>query len=156
MAAKYSGDAFNAEVSAVWHDGGANVAAAVGPPVVFAATTDDSWQVGAGLGFALGDMASLSLGAATGHIVNGQDFWSASILASADLSDTITAEISYGMKNYDAPNTNWVANPDVDAALAGIYYEPVDQLTVGVEAEWINPQGSSNSTTVDFVTVYRF
>ena len=151
---KYSGDAFNAEVSAVWHDGGNNLVTTG----LASASSDDSWQVGAGAGFSLGDMASISLAAATGHLRNNQDYWAASILVSADLSDSVKAEASYGMKNYDTgASTNWVNKPDVDAALVGIYYEPVDQLTVGLEAEWINPAGSSNNTTsVDLVTVYRF
>ena len=151
---KYSGDAFNAEISAVWHDGGDNLTTTIGATT---ADSDDSWQVGAGAGFSLGDMASISLAAATGHLRNNQDYWAASILVSADLSDAVKLEASYGMKEYDTgASTNWVNNPDVHAALAGIYYEPVDQLTVGLEAEWISPDGSSDTTSVDLVTVYRF
>jgi opacity protein-like surface antigen len=103
-------------------------------------------------------MASISLAAATGHIRNGQDFWGASILVSADLSDTVAAEIGYGMKNYKSnANSNWASNSDVQSVLAGIYYNPVDQLTIGLEGEWIDPKGSGNDTTsVDLVTVYRF
>ncbi len=39
---KYAGDLFSGEIAGDWRDGGA---------------FDDSWQVGAGFGFALGDMA---------------------------------------------------------------------------------------------------
>jgi hypothetical protein len=150
---KYSGDAFNAEVSGVWHDGGNDLVSGA-----FIAPTDDSWQVGAGAGFSLGDMASLSLAAATGHIVNGQDFWGASILGSANLSDAVHAELAYAYKNYDnGTNTNFVAKSDVSSILGGIYYDPVSQLTIGLEAEYTNPKGSNNNvTTVDLVTVFRF
>jgi Porin subfamily len=152
---KYSGDAFNAEISGVWHDGGDNIPAAAG---VLAAVTDDSWQAGVGAGFSLGDMASISLAAATGHHVNGQDFWGFSALASADLSDAVHAEIAYGMKEYDSgTNVNWTSSADNYGIMAGIYYDPVDQLTVGVEAEYINPEGPGNNRTiVDLVTVFRF
>ncbi len=135
---KFSGDSFNAEVSGVWHEGG---------------TYSDSYQIGAGVGFSLGDMASLSLAAATGQVSDGADFWGFSALLSANLSDTVHAEIAYGMKDYDF-NGNYNDNVGV---LAGIYYDPVSQLTIGLEGEWRNPDGSSNNTTtVDVVTVYRF
>jgi hypothetical protein len=148
---KFSGDAVNGEVSAVWHDGGVNLAAPV-------AVTDDSWQIGAGMGFSLGDMANLSVAAATGHIVNGQGFWGASALISANLSDAVHAELAYGYKNYNSSaNAGWVAKPDVSSILAGIYYDPVSQLTIGLEGEYINPKGSSNnSASLDLVTVFRF
>jgi hypothetical protein len=155
---KYSGDAFNAEVSGVWHDGGDTLSLATTGGGAVTAATDDSWQAGVGAGFSLGDMASVSLAAAAGHIINGQDFWGFSALASADLSDAVHAEIAYGMKNYDnGAMAGWVAKSDLWSVLAGIYYDPVDQLTIGLEAEYTNPDGpSNNSTTVDLVTVFRF
>jgi hypothetical protein len=146
---KYSGDAFNAEISGVYHDGG---------DFVGVVQSDDSWQVGAGAGFSLGDMASISAAVATGHVRTNQDFWGFSILASADLSDAMHAEIAYGMKDYSGTAfVGWVPNPDLYSVLGGIYYDPVDQLTIGLEAEYINPDGSTNNTvTVDLVTVFRF
>ncbi len=148
---KYSGDMFNAEISGVWHDGGDDLLAP-------AAVTDDSYQAGVGAGFSLGDMASISLGGAMGHHVNGQDFWGFSALASADLSDAVHAEIAYGMKDYDnGTNAGWVSSADNYGVLAGIYYDPVDQLTIGIEGEYINPDGPNNNrTTLDLVTVFRF
>ena len=147
---KYTGDTFNGEISAVWHNSGAHVA-----------TRDDSYQVGAGLGFSLGDMASLSIAGATGQINSGQNFWGASAILSANLSDAIHAEIAYGMKDYS--NSGNALFPlasyhkDNTGILAGIYYDPVSQLTLGLEGEYQNPTGGSNNiTTVDFVTVFRF
>ncbi len=137
---KYSGDTFNAEVSGVWHDGG---------------TLEDSHQIGAGVGFSLGDMASLSIAAGMGQVNTGQDFWGASALLSANLSDSVHAEIAYGVKDYDTlVASNYVDNYGV---LAGIYYDPVSQLTIGLEGEYRNPDGADNTTTtVDLVTVFRF
>ena len=50
-------------------------------------------------------------------------------------------------------------SPFVDntGILAGIYYEPVSQLTLGLEGEYRDPDGGNNNIlTVDFVTVWRF
>jgi len=136
---KYSGDMFNGEVSAYAGD-------------------DNRWRVGAGLGFGLGDIASLSAGAQIGDKgdqkfgggING-DFWAASILASFNLSDAVHAEAAYGHTDYKD------ANYTVDAALAGVYYEPVDQLTIGLEGEWISDESKAGDEVyVDLVTVFRF
>ncbi|MFM8745291.1 MAG: porin [Aestuariivirga sp.] len=187
---KYSGDVVNGEVSGVWRDreespfGG-----------------DALWQIGAGLAFSLGDMASLSLGAAFGEgpfelvasnsspnggeITNAlpinQSWWGISGLASANLSDSIHAEIGAGYKSRDGDNAELsdgtdTFDTDLDrtswGVLGGIYYDPVDQLTLGIEAEyWENktdgsfelegdPAGDLEFTNqnfqVDFVSVWRF
>jgi hypothetical protein len=140
---KYTGDAVNGEISAVWHN-----SSAVGE--------SDPWQVGAGLGFSLGDMASLSIAGATGRIWNGQKFYGVSALASANLSETIHLELGAGYKNYSG-NAFIVAIADSTAVLGGIYYDPVSQLTIGLEGEYEMVQGSkNNNSTIDLVTVFRF
>ncbi|MGB8315980.1 MAG: hypothetical protein WCE69_16000 [Aestuariivirga sp.] len=146
---KYSGDVFSGEISGVYHDNGGS------------SFHTDSWQAGAGLGFSLGDMASLSIGGAMGQVSDGQDFWSASALLSANLSDTIHAEISYGVKEYDEHVKPLpVIGPvgfDNTGILAGIYYEPVSQLTLGLEGEYRKTDDVfRHATTLDFVTVWRF
>jgi len=129
---KYSGDMFNAEVSGYVGD-------------------DDRWRAGGGIGFALGDFASISGGAQIGDKGKNDDFWTATVLASFNLSDAIHAEAAYGHTDYSDRNYN------VDAVLAGIYYEPVDQLTVGLEGEWIDDGGNAGTEiTADLVTVFRF
>ena len=164
---KYSGDTVSGEISGVWRDGGDTRLATPGPLglATGAFRPSDAWQVGMGLGFALGDMASLSLAGAMGGIVNGQEFWGVSALASMNLSDSVHAEIAGGYKNYNNQlNAGWDAAgavnarlPDVTAVLAGIYYDPVSQLTIGLEGEYINPQGGNNNTLqIDLVTVFRF
>ena len=100
-------------------------------------------------------MATLSIGAAMGEIKTGQDFWGVSGILSANLSDTVHAEVAYGMKEYD----DLLASPFVDntGILAGLYYDPVSQLTLGLEGEYRDPDGGDNNIlTVDFVTVWRF
>ncbi len=198
---KYSGDAFSGEISGVYR-----------------ATDDDQyiddninglWQVGAGVGFNLGDIASLSLAAAmgagpyttvndSGDITNSlpiyNQWWGVSGLASANLSDVVHAEVAAGYKHregdgFTASGPIGGAFPDtveVDykykgfdyetyAFLGGLYYTPVDQLTIGIEGEWytqswdferktdIGPievkdslEFDRDNWTVDLVSVWRF
>ena len=137
---KYTGDMFNGEISGYF--------------------TEDRWRAGAGIGFALGDIANISLGAQYGEKAHNDKFWTASALVSVNLSDEIHAEVAYGHTDYNDRNYN------VDAVLAGIYYDPVAQLTIGLEGEYIM-DGSYTRTSrassdgvdraqVDLVTVFRF
>ena len=96
-----------------------------------------------------------------------RDFWGASILASMNLSDTSHIEVAYGHKDYDEVFNSY---DTVDAVLVGLYYDPVDQLTIGLEGEWIHTgrydgstgddddgSWSSNDTwQIGVVTVFRF
>ncbi|MEQ1519869.1 MAG: hypothetical protein ABL936_01210 [Aestuariivirga sp.] len=142
---KYSGDSFNGEISGIWRGQGDWPAAS---------TKDSTYRIGAGVGFSLGDMASISVGAQMGSDENDQDFWGASILGSMNLSDTSHIELAYGHKEYD-PSVG--SGYDVDAFLAGIYYDPVDQLTIGVEAEYIDSENNSDEIMqIGVVTVFRF
>jgi len=132
---KYSGDTVNGEVSGYWRSG--------------ASGYDDSYGIGAGIGFALGDMASISIGAQMGQFNWGDDFWRASIIGSMNLSDTVHAELAYGHSDND-----WY---DVNAVLAGIYYDPVSQLTIGLEGEWIDDESwGADITQIGLVTIFRF
>jgi hypothetical protein len=131
---RYSGDMFNGEVSGYFGD-------------------DDRWRAGAGIGFSLGDIASISMGAQYGDKGGGSlgEFWTASALASVNLSDEIHAEVAYGHTDYNDAET-------VDAVLAGIYYDPVSQLTIGLEAEYVmnDNNGTDDEIFADLVTVFRF
>jgi hypothetical protein len=156
---KYSGDTFSGEISGVWR--GINDEYAEEGNLT---NSDNLWQVGAGLGFSLGDMANLSLAAAfgegpvvntyEGEIVSGaplnNNWWGVSGLASANLNDAIHAEIAAGYKsrdfdNYKFDDGNSIKNGQWDqwSILGGIYYDPVDQLTIGVEGEWISTNRSA-------------
>jgi hypothetical protein len=164
---KYAGDSFSAEISAGWwgdreNDAGGN--------------DEDQWQVGAGLGFAF-DPINISIGAAMGdnggspsltNLSVGQaDYWKATILVSANLSDSVHAEVAYGYANWDdGANVNGTDfDGDTHAVLAGLYYDPVAQLTIGLEGEWFETDLEDNTAlqglnqeawSVDLVTVFRF
>ena len=165
---KYSGDMFSGEISGVYrsinNDDYTRTFTGPGGLATYDPGIDNLWQIGAGLGFNLGDIASLSLAAALGsgptQEVDSQgdiiasypvqnDWWGVTGLASANLSDTVHAEVGLGYKHRegdshdgidaDTGNTTWrYSGFDYDTwgVLAGVYYTPVDQLTIGLEGEW--------------------
>ena len=116
---KYSGDAFSGEISGVYRSindndygfGGNGVDARTASPRPRSATMPTSMPSGRsvlGVGFNLGDIASLSLAAAmgsgptqevnsNGDIVTSypvqNDWWGITGLASANLSDSVHAEV---------------------------------------------------------------
>ena len=196
---KYSGDMFNGEISAVYrsvdedyydsalNDGDSDIAG--------------NWQIGAGIGMALGDMASVSIGAAMGEgpttsyngnageanftlPINNQ-WWGASLGVVITLSEEISAELGAAYKHRDGTD-DLVAEIASDdwyfdgfeseqwAVAGGLYYTPVDQLTLGVEGEWstvstdwtgveewddddtIKVEGDSETFIAAFTGVWRF
>ena len=87
-----------------------------------------------------------------------QNWWGVSALASFNLTEEVHAELGAGYKNRDGDDidvtdskkVNWSSNGadyDTYAIMAGFYYTPVDQLTIGVEGEWY-----TTSTEAEFVT----
>jgi hypothetical protein len=135
----YSGDMFNGAISGGYEPAWVGVAEA-------------KWVVSAGVGFGLGDVGKISASATYGslHAVN-DDQWKATILGSLNLSDQAHLELGYGHVSYVTPGTSQ------DSVLAGVYYEPVSQLTIGLEGEWIkNSAAVQSSFSADLVTVFRF
>ena len=154
---KFAGDTISGEVSGIWR-AGSN-----------APGFEDVYAIGAGIGFGLGDFATITAGAAAGQYNNGQDYWRASVLASANLSDEVHAELAYGH------TSDTFAGSDVNAILAGVYYDPVSQLTIGLEGEWfVNGERSEarrnlagavvgrrdfdsvDNFSIDLVTIFKF
>jgi hypothetical protein len=137
---KYAGDMVSGELSA-------------GYVAKTGIWVNDRWVVGAGLGFNLGDMAKLSM---AGGVFNtgavGGDGWKASVLARLNVSDVAHAEVAFNHADYS------LAANDQNSVLAGLYYDPVKQLTIGIEGEWAaNPNvANSDHTRADLVTVFRF
>jgi len=208
---KYSGDSFSGEIAGTYRsvngdDYTVGYAASNGTAGIYDPNIDAIWQIGAGLGFNLGDIASLSLAAAMGsgpfqevdssgdiiasYPVN-QDWWGVTGLASANLSDSVHAEVGLGYKHRQgdshdgidtAGDTNWRYSGfdySTMGVLAGVYYTPVDQLTIGLEGEWYASETSisrkgiegeetdrtgqkdtldvnTSNWSVDLVSVWRF
>jgi hypothetical protein len=138
----YTGDMFNAALSGGYH-----------PSV---ATPESKWVVNAGVGFGLGDIGKISVSGTIGSgLLVNDNIWKASILGSLNLSDQAHLELGYGHARFD----NAVAANafDQDAILAGVYYEPVSQLTIGLEGEWFKDSNNAQSNfSADLVTVFRF
>jgi hypothetical protein len=191
---KYTGDMFSGEVSGVWRglNDSENLVSDADEDVI----GDDWWQVGAGLAFGLGEAASVSLAAAMGEgpttIVSNDgpsdsladnpwrnNWWGVSGIISGNLTDEVHAEVGAGYLSRDyndvlyegsrlsGSSERWVVG-------GGLYYTPVDQLTIGVEASYSDTQldaldddvdvldpdfrveGDSNDTTVALLSVWRF
>ncbi|MFN4141264.1 hypothetical protein [Aestuariivirga sp.] len=185
---KYSSDIVSGEISGVYR--------AVEEDDYF--DVDANWQVGAGLSFALGDMANLSLAAALGEgpttkvddgdiVTNlplNNSWWGVTALASFNLTDEVHAELAGGYKKREGDDVTVTDEDDVDwnsdgfeyeqwAVMGGLYYTPVDQLTIGVEGEYfttsvdwsfdedggdesIDAEGDVDSFYAAFTGVWRF
>lgn len=152
----YTGRAVNGEIAAVWR----GVDGRLYP------YTDDLWQIGAGLGLALGDIARLSLATAygagpwqnvasnasnyAGEISQSYPYqnrwWGVTGLVSVTITEKVYAELAAGYKEREGVDADdgVVASKDIhgstSAIMGGVYYDLVPQLTVGVEAEYyVNP-----------------
>jgi hypothetical protein len=130
----YTGDMFNAAVSGGFEPNSGLVAL----------NTESSYVIAAGLGFGLGDVGKISAHASYGsdEAIN-DNVWKASILGSLNLSDQAHLELAYGHARFD--NAVPALVNDQDAILAGVYYEPVSQLTIGLEGEWIKNSTQTQS-----------
>ena len=139
---KYTGDMISGEISGGYWD----AASFAGP--------EASYVIGVGAKVALGDIGNVSASAGMGSgSGTTDDFWKANILASLSLSEQAHAEI--GFNHLETPQA--IAG-NQNAVLAGLYYDPVKQLTIGVEGEWISlpNQVNRDSMRADLVTIFRF
>ena len=74
-----------------------------------------------------------------------------------NLSDQAHFEAAYNHVRFDRFSDKFPVANDQDAVLAGFYYDPVSQLTIGLEGEWIkNSFDVQSSYSADIVTVFRF
>jgi hypothetical protein len=192
---KYSGDTFGAEIAGSWRgledDSDAS-------DVAEEFLADSWWQIGAGVGFALGDMLNFNIAAAVGEGPTvsisddgapGDDeftnpwnnqWYGVSGLVSANLSDEVHAELGAGFisRDFDSVNADdgeYTGESERWVVGGGLYYAPVDQLTLGVEGSYkettaeaqfdeagADPtfdekvEGTETTTTVDFVAVWSF
>lgn len=150
----YTGDVLAGQIAGVWRDSNEQTTGA-----------SAIWQVGAGGSVTLGEVASLTFAAAAGQgpylvvtkegaVVNGlaydNTWWGVNALASVNFNEASHIEVAAGYKSRDGNQKQYNgyfvhdASYDVFAVMGGLYYAPIDQLTLGAEGEW-----SSESTTVD-------
>ena len=191
----YSGDAFSGEISAVWRDTdedetGSDSRWQVGAGVGVSLGDMMSLSLAAAMGE--GPFTVVSEGEITSGIPYNQSYWGVSGLATINLSDEIHAELGAGYKKREGddfdvstvgtfspdPGVDWSSDGveyDTYALMGGIYYTPVDQLTIGVEAEWyttsadfsltddtpgsnqeIKFERDTDTYSIDLVSVWRF
>ena len=134
---KYSGDTFGAEITGVVREKDE--------------LTEDMWNVSAGVGFSLADMLTLHLagGLGSGYAAN-DDYWKATATAIMSVSDAVRLEAGVGFTSNEGPNNNNVVY------LAGAYWEPVTQLSIGLEGSVSDTQGAPSSAAAAIVTRYNF
>jgi hypothetical protein len=137
---KWSGDAIGFDINAGYFDG------ENGP-----AAKDADWTVNAGANLGLGDIAQLGLAVGVGETNhNSTKFSKASAFLGFTLSDALSAELG-------ATYTNVKKGNDELTVAGGLYYTPVSQLTLGVEASYTDFKGPAKSNTVAAViSVWRF
>jgi len=127
------------------------------------------WFVGAGARFGLGDVAAISLAAnwADGYNRNtffGLDtadtnYWGVSGLLTFNLNDTTRAELGAGFE--DLKNHADGSVDDAWAVNGGIYWDPVSQLTLGIQGDYTQENIVNNDDDIDafavrFGTWFRF
>jgi len=145
----------------------------------------DNWFVGGGARFGLGDVAAISLAAGFGDgyarnsvipIGVDDEYWGVSGLLTFNMNDTTRVELGAGYSEGDSfliaddddddddddivdeEVTTWVVN-------GGIYWDPVSQLTLGLQADYTNVEFDvgggfddldADSFAVRFGTWFRF
>jgi hypothetical protein len=159
----YAGDAFSFEIAGIVyeHDDGETLgddpSTTATTETTFDLSSEDGtgWQVAAGLGFGLSDMAKVSVSAAIGEEPSKGDYWNASGYLGFTLTETVNLQFGASYADYD----------DLDIQLTefdvGLYYNPVDQLTLGLEAAWADGYDDfygedEEFTTFDAVAIWRF
>ena len=138
--ASYSGDTFGADVSGGYW----------GHP-----TGNAAWGVSAGVGAKL---APVTLGAAIGTGNSGSyngnyDFTVASAYATAKLGDAALLELGLA-HDFGSATADKLSGATLFEG--GIYYNPVKQLTVGLEGQYQSGGAADQSYLADLVTIFRF
>ena len=137
----YAGDTFSGEISGVWRNTAPSAAS-------------DAYNIGAGIGFNLADFANISMAGTFGQMTDNTDYWTINALAHMNLTDEVFMEVGAGYGNYDSAS---LFRPnDTVGVMAGLYYMPVDQLTLGVEAEYVGLDGAKDWMEGGFVAIWSF
>jgi opacity protein-like surface antigen len=153
---KYSGDTIGFDLNAAYWDSVKNTPA----------TSDSAWTVNAGANMALGDIAKLGVAIGVGedkHLAGSFDRYAkASVFMGFTLSDAVSAELGGAYTDYKGNSSDYTVG-------GGLYYTPVSQLTLGLEASYRKSKNvavnetatqvhreSNSETVVDVISVWRF
>jgi hypothetical protein len=169
---KYAGDMFSGEISGVWRGVNNDEFPGLDDLWQIGAGVGFSWEMFAlSIGAAMGSgpfTVTDSSGVITEAIPYNQDWWGVSALAAFNFNDAWHAEVGVGYKERDGDSFSasggyfdhgfaivpltWGSNgadQETFAVLGGIYYDPVPQLTLGLEAEWYSTDTSFDAVTLD-------
>ena len=127
--------------------------------------TDDDWVVGVGVIGNLGDMLRIEAAANTGEgyspavygvqNVNENDFefWSASVLAVLSFGNNLSLELDFGYTNLDHEGDEALLAVEQVEKLwsvgGAIYWDPVDQLTLGWGVGWNKQEDDEDDDFTD-------
>jgi hypothetical protein len=156
---KYSGDTIGFDLNAGYWDSKAGDLDG----------SDAAWTVNAGANMALGDIANLGVAIGVGedsHSAGNIDRYSkASVFLGFTLSDTVTAELGGAYTDYKGNSHDMTFG-------GGLYYTPVSQLTLGLEASYRKAKNVQDSdldngddvvgiatghrTRADIIAIWRF
>jgi hypothetical protein len=99
--------------------------------------TGVKWLAGAGTELNFIPGVPVSLAAQAGKLWSGADMYNVSGSIGLTLTDSITAGIGAGLKKVS--NSPTLADNRTEKAITGgIYYVPLAQMTIGLEADWLD------------------
>jgi opacity protein-like surface antigen len=153
---KYSGDTIGFDVNAGYWDSKSAAPNA----------SDSAWTVNAGANLALGDIAKLGMAIGVGedkHLKGNFDRYAkGSMYLGFNLSDALLAELGGAYTDYKGNSSAYTVG-------GGLYYTPVSQLTLGLEASYSREKNvavdetatnvhrrTSKGTIVAGVAIWRF
>ncbi len=142
--ASYAGDLFGADLSAGYW----------GNTVTTPGLNEAAWVVDAGLGANLGSMASIgaAIGVGSGYATN-DDYTKASGYVKLMASDVIHFDVGVAHTWNTSSGRGALDSTEFDA---GLYYEPVKQLTLGLEGMYISGGQNDSTYRADFITIFKF
>jgi hypothetical protein len=128
----YNQDGLLLQVTGVWQEDDAG--------------DDDDWFIGAGADFTLSDIIRFTgaVGFSEGYGRNStfapfgvdDEYWGASVGVIVTLQEGLSAEVGAGYQELDPVGAD---DEEAWAVTAGLYWTPVDQLTLGWQAEYVDP-----------------
>jgi hypothetical protein len=99
--------------------------------------TGVKWLAGAGAELNFIPGVPVSVAAQTGKLWSGADMYNVSGSVGFTLTDDITAGIGAGLKKVS--NSPTLADNRTEKVItAGVYYAPLAQMTIGLEADWLD------------------
>jgi hypothetical protein len=159
---------FLVEAAGVWQQDDATTSSGNGSDFE---DIDDNWAVAVGATVNLSDMFVISASASTGEGYfldnlggqggeNDEGYWNASGLLIVKFHEAMRVELGVAYSKYDHEqdedntcfNCSWDAVENSFQAGATLFWDPVDQLTLGAGVGFVNMENEGDDTEADFLT----